>query len=116
MGAAKSAADSGASLIAVLTETGTTARLIAKYRPKATIVAFTGRERTARSLTALRGVKTVVINTDGDIEEVALKAIDQLKSVCPAVKPGASVVLVTEHRAGEKGASINHKAIKLVTV
>merc|ERR1712107_759309 len=54
--AVKACIDSDASLILALTETGHTARLIAKYRPKATILAISASETTIRQLLCVRGV------------------------------------------------------------
>merc|ERR1712232_48064 len=58
--AAKSANDSGSPLIVVLTGSGTTVRMVAKYRPKATIMAITAGETMQRQLNTLRGVISLV--------------------------------------------------------
>merc|ERR1711879_275655 len=58
--ACKTAFDAGAVLIVVLTESGRTARFLAKWRPKATIVAVGTCEAVARSLNTLRGVISLI--------------------------------------------------------
>merc|ERR1712226_1432158 len=57
--AVKCAMDSDCPLIVALTETGSTARLIAKYRPKCPILAITASDSTARQLLTARGVVVV---------------------------------------------------------
>lgn len=58
----KTAIDLDASMVVVLTETGTTARLLAKYRPNMPILAFTAAPDTARQINGyLRNVHTQVI-------------------------------------------------------
>merc|ERR1712186_174873 len=74
--AVKCTVDSNCPLIVALTETGSTARLIAKYRPKAPILAITASETTVRQLLAVRGVIPMLtasfVGTDSVIEK-ALK-------------------------------------------
>jgi len=110
--AAKSSADAGAGLIVVMTESGTTARLISKYRPKAVILAVTNSEAVALQLLTLRGVRSLVTNIE-NIEECFKDAIEYArKAGCEGVVPGANVVLVSEQRGGK----LNHKQVKLVQV
>merc|ERR1739846_110300 len=54
--AVKATIDAGCPLIVVLTETGHTARAIAKYRPKAPILAISASESSIRQLLCVRGV------------------------------------------------------------
>lgn len=57
----KTAIDLDAAMLVVLTETGTTARLLAKYRPDMPILAFTAAPDVARQLNGyLRNVHTQV--------------------------------------------------------
>jgi pyruvate kinase len=65
----KSANDLGATLIVTYTNSGRTARLVAKYRPESLVFAMTPFDRTARQLLGYRGVFPVVIrrtNIPGD--------------------------------------------------
>jgi len=54
--AVKATVDADCSLIVALTETGHTARLIAKYRPATPILAITASQTTVRQLGCVRGV------------------------------------------------------------
>lgn len=57
----KTAIDLDAAMVVVLTETGTTARLLAKYRPNMPILAFTAAPDVARQINGyLRNVQTQV--------------------------------------------------------
>lgn len=70
----KLAEDVDASVIAIITHSGTTARRIAKYRPHVPIIAFTESEIVARQLNLVWGVHSVKINelfdTDQSIERM----------------------------------------------
>jgi pyruvate kinase len=62
--AVKTAIDIGAAIIVVLSESGTTARFIAKYRPGKTIVCLTTDPRVARQVSALlKGVHSYVVGS-----------------------------------------------------
>eukprot|EP01084_Bolivina_argentea_P073560 133481_1 len=75
--AVKTAFDTKAAMIVVLTETGTTARLIAKYRPSMPILAFTGLEETARQCNGLlRNVSTKCIGSMIGTDSILVRAID----------------------------------------
>jgi len=113
----KTAADAGAALILVFTESGSTVRFVAKYRPKATILAVTSSEYTARSLNTLRGTISMITDTSRDVDIIAKEAIEYAKRVgCDGMVSGAPVVLVNEEREGQAGAGINAKVVKLLTV
>jgi len=79
--AVKQATDAGCQVIVVLTETGTSVRLVAKYRPEATILAVTASESTARQLLMLRGVVSAVIPFDCPLDAIVLKALVQAKNM-----------------------------------
>jgi len=76
--AVKCAMDSECPLIVALTETGSTARLIAKYRPKCPILAITASDSTARQLLTARGVVPILtasfVGTDSVITKVLAHA------------------------------------------
>eukprot|EP00747_Dinoflagellata_sp_TGD_P133497 gnl/TRDRNA2_/TRDRNA2_175204_c0_seq5.p1 gnl/TRDRNA2_/TRDRNA2_175204_c0~~gnl/TRDRNA2_/TRDRNA2_175204_c0_seq5.p1 ORF type:complete len:512 (-),score=131.81 gnl/TRDRNA2_/TRDRNA2_175204_c0_seq5:934-2469(-) len=76
--AVKSTVDSDCKLIVVLTETGFTARHIAKYRPKVPILAISASETTVRQLLCVRGVIPVTtasfVGTDSVIQKALVKA------------------------------------------
>jgi pyruvate kinase len=113
----KTAADAGAVLIIVLTESGETARFVAKYRPKATILAVTSSEYTARSMNTLRGTISFITSLDDAVDNIAKKGMEHAKRVgCDGMVSGAPVVLVSEEREGAQGAGISAKVVKLITV
>jgi len=112
----KTAADAAAPLIVALTESGSTVMAIAKFRPKATILAVTSSEYTARSLNTVRGSIALIMPLEGDPDENCKKAVEYAKRVgVPGVVTGCPVVLVCEEREGSNGASVNAKVIKLRT-
>merc|ERR1712087_351734 len=91
--AVKCAMDSECPLIVALTETGSTARLIAKYRPKCPILAITASDTTARQLNTARGVIVVLTASFVGTDSVIIKALAHAKAL-GIVKTGDSVVAV----------------------
>jgi len=73
--AVKATIDSGCPLIIVLTETGATARMVAKYRPRSTIVAITASDTTARQLGLVRGVVPMLTASFQGTDSVISKAL-----------------------------------------
>ncbi len=65
-------------VIAVFTETGSTARLVSKYRPRAPIIAFSPNQETRRQLSLLWGVIPRTIGIVRDIDELAEVAEERL--------------------------------------
>jgi len=113
----KTAQDAGAPLIICFTESGSTVRFVAKYRPRATILAVTTCEEVARSLNTLRGTISLITSLEGESDAIAKTAIEYARRVgCDGVVSGAPVVLVTEEREGQRGAGVSAKVIKLLTV
>jgi pyruvate kinase len=72
--AAHAAATLNARAVACFTETGTTARMLAKYRPPVPIIAFTPDEKTARGLRLAWGVSPFLINSHKTTDEMILQA------------------------------------------
>lgn len=91
--AVKCAMDSECPLIVALTETGSTARLIAKYRPKCPILAITASDSTARQLLTARGVVPVLTASFVGTDSVITKALAHAKAQ-GIVKAGDAVVAV----------------------
>jgi len=71
--------DAKCKLIVALTETGFTARRLAKYRPKATILAITASESTVRHLQVCRGVVPVLTASFVGTDSVIAKALAKAK-------------------------------------
>jgi len=77
-GACELAARIGADLIATLTETGRTARLVSKYRPRQPILAATYREQTYRRLALVRGVSSITVPPTARTREDMLEGAHSL--------------------------------------
>jgi len=110
--AVKATIDAGCPLIVVLTETGHTARAIAKYRPKAPILAICASETTIRQLNLVRGVTPMLTASFVGTDAVIVKALDKAKSL-GMVKPGDSVVAVHGQKEEVQGQS---NLMKIVVV
>ena len=85
--AVKTAIDLKASMVIVLTETGTTARMLAKYRPHVPILAFTASHTVAKQMNGyLRNVYPEVLN-DGNSNNTSRILHQVLLVLGVAVKP-----------------------------
>merc|ERR1712203_842427 len=91
--AVKATVDANCPLIIALTETGHTAWMIAKYRPKAVILAITASETTVRQLLVVRGVVPMLTASFVGTDSVIQKALTKAKQD-GMVKAGDSVVAV----------------------
>merc|ERR1711879_386618 len=78
--AVKATIDSECPLIVALTETGHTAVAIAKYRPRATILAITASESTVRQLLCVRGVVPFLTASFVGTDSVIKKALSRAKN------------------------------------
>merc|ERR1719215_2077803 len=95
--AVKATVDANCPLIIALTETGHTARVIAKYRPRAAILAITASETTARQLGCVRGVTPMLTASFEAPDSVIAKALARAKAD-GMVKAGDMVVAVHGQR------------------
>mmetsp|Transcript_111541 Transcript_111541/g.216023 ORF Transcript_111541/g.216023 Transcript_111541/m.216023 type:complete len:170 (+) Transcript_111541:2-511(+) len=110
--AVKAAVDAECKLIVALTETGSTAVTLAKYRPKATILAITASESTLRHLLVARGILPMLTASFVGTDSVIAKAIAKAKQD-GLVVPGDTVVAVH----GTKEESPGHtNLIKMIVV
>ncbi|CAD7927678.1 unnamed protein product [Amoebophrya sp. A25] len=91
--AVRTALDMSAPLIIALTETGQTARLLAKYRPMQAILAVTASEITARQLQIVRGVHVMLTASFQGTDSVLRKAIDMAKEL-DLVHSGDQIVAI----------------------
>lgn len=110
--AVKSVVDSDCALIVALTETGHTARLIAKYRPSCPILAITASQTTVRQLGVIRGVVPVLTASFVGTDSVITKAL-KTATTMGIVKSGDQVVAV--HGTQEEAAG-HSNLLKVVTV
>jgi pyruvate kinase len=108
--AVKAAIDCDAQLIVALTETGTTAVTLAKYRPQAQILAITASEATMRHLHICRGVVPMITASFAGTDSVIAKALKQAKD-WGMVASGDSVVAVHGTKEECPGSSTLMKVI-----
>jgi pyruvate kinase len=104
----------GATAIVVFTASGSSAHLVAKYRPSVPIYAFTGSESVARQMSIIYGVRPIVVpdpvSTDGMVLQIdqmllgrgLVRARDTIVFMAgqPIGRPG-STNFVKLHRMGE---------------
>jgi pyruvate kinase len=79
--------------IAVYTESGTTARLISKYRPKCNIFAFASEPRVCNRINLFWGVRPVSCEATPSTEDMVRRAEQELLRIT-AVRPGDVVGIV----------------------
>jgi len=101
--AVKTAFEVGAKMLVVLTETGTTARYISKYRPQMPILVLTGMAEVARQTNGyMRGVHSVAVGSMIGTDSILVRAADIGKEK-GWVKSGDIIVAIhglTEAEAG----------------
>ncbi|MFO7623108.1 MAG: pyruvate kinase [Anaerolineales bacterium] len=91
--------DRNVAAIAVFTETGRTAQLMAKARPRAPILAFTPVERTFRQLPMLWGVIPILVPY-ADTLEAMLRDVEKAIVTATPIRPGQQVVLLSGFPVG----------------
>lgn len=87
------AKDRNVANLAVFTESGRTARVLSKTRPKVPILAFTPNEETYQRMNAYWGVTPYLVTRSDSIEEM-LQAVEETMLRCSPVEPGQQVVLI----------------------
>jgi len=110
--AVKACIDSRAPLIMCLTETGHTARMVAKYRPKGVILAITASESTARQLLSVRGVVPMLTASFVGTDSIIAKGLAKAKEM-GLVKAGDSVVAIHGQQEETAGHSNLLKMVKV---
>ncbi|ALA60978.1 Pyruvate kinase [Nitrospira moscoviensis] len=100
--AASASATTEAAVLAVLTESGTTARLLSKQRPGAPIVAFTPHEGIRRRMALFWGVEPLVMARVDDSDRQLVEVERSLKTN-RLVKTGDRMVLLAGTVAGRPG-------------
>jgi pyruvate kinase len=77
-GADRIAEELGAAAIITLTRSGNSARLVAKFRPRSTLIALTDQVATQRALAVTWGVQALVLESFGDDTMTTLLEAEQL--------------------------------------
>merc|ERR1719265_2142133 len=110
--AVRAVIDTKAKLIIVLTETGSTARLIAKYRPEVPILALSATESAVKQLSLHRGVIALQVASFQGTDSVLKSAMETAKSMA-LVQVGDAVVAVHGVREEVSGSSNLLKIIEV---
>jgi len=110
--AVKATVDAECTLIVALTETGQTARLMAKYRPACPILAITASATTVRQLGVVRGIVPMLTASFVGTDSVITKAIKHAVTH-GMVKSGDQVIAVHGTQEESPGHS---NLLKVVTV
>lgn len=100
--ACEAALQTQAKLIACFTESGRTARLVAKYRPEAPIIAFCSNDETRRRLAAIWGVRSDALDVAGEVEVMVRRVEERLLSHS-LVRDGDRLVIIFGAPVGERG-------------
>jgi pyruvate kinase len=98
----RSARMQGAVAIVVFTASGSSARLVAKYRPPVPIYAFTHSESVARQLSLIYGVTPMLVPNPVDTDEM-VKVIDHILLGKKLVRPRDNVVFMAGQPIGHPG-------------
>src|ERR1035438_9695222 len=106
------ACSAGVAAIVVFTTSGSSARLIASYRPGVPIYAFTPSETTLRRLSIVYGVRPILSPEAASADEM-LNVVDQTLLPLGWLKPGQSIVVVAGQPVGHAGTT---NLIKLYSV
>jgi len=110
--AAKLARDIEVSAIIACTCSGTTARLVSKYRPRARIVAAASNDETARRLSLSWGVTPVFVEMAKDTDDLIENAVDAALDA-KLVKKGDTVLVIAGVPVGLPG---NTSLIRVLSV
>jgi pyruvate kinase len=89
----RAAMDADAAAIIACTNSGATARAIARFRPTAPVLGCTPSPRTARQLSVVWGVTPLLVDRRGTSEEIVWFAIEQAAEL-GVVRPGDVVVVL----------------------
>jgi pyruvate kinase len=100
--ACRAARESGAALIVAFTLTGTTARLLSRYRPQVPIIAFSPNQEVRRRLSLLWGVMPRVLEPVRETEEMVRRVEEELLARGLA-KRGERIVIVFGAPVGQAG-------------
>jgi pyruvate kinase len=92
----------GAVAIVVFTASGSSARLVSRYRPPVPIYAFTHSESVARQLSLIYGIIPMLVPNPADTDEM-VKVIDHTLLGARLVKPRDNVVFVAGQPIGHPG-------------
>ncbi len=93
-----------AELIVAFTQTGSTARLLAKNRPLVPVLALTPSVRVQQQLTLLHGVRSLAIDMQADTESL-IRAAEETILAHNLLQPGAIIVITLGSPVSDPGAT-----------
>ncbi|SHJ54591.1 pyruvate kinase [Desulfofundulus thermosubterraneus] len=96
------AQDLGAAAIITSTETGYTAKMVSKYRPRAPIIAVTPVARVLRKLALVWGVQPLLVGRTRDTDSMIASAIEA-SLAADLIKPGDLVIITAGVPVGVHG-------------
>ncbi len=96
------AGELSAKLIVAFSQSGFTARLAARYRPDAAIVAFTPDARVARQLQMVWGVRPLLADGDVDHLDGVLQLVDRKLQLAQLATEGDRILVLMGHPARER--------------
>ena len=102
----------GAAVIVPLTHSGRSAQVVAKYRPKARIVAVTGRDKIVRRLNLHWGIRSIIVEQKSDID-ASLEAVQERLLAVGHVQKGDNIIVTAGLPLMEKGATNTVKVQKV---
>jgi pyruvate kinase len=92
----------GVTRIVAFSQSGFTARLVARYRPRSPIMAFTTDERVARQLQLVWGVRPVVAEFQvGSLEDI-VQVVERQLLEAKLVQPGERIIILMGHPVRER--------------
>jgi len=110
--AVRAANDLGASILIILTESGTTGRLVAKYRPRVPIICVTDNICTANFLLLTRAVLPLLVTSMVGSDQLIQLAMDYAKKIGVA-KSGNVAIIVQGTLEGNPG---NSNVLKVLPI
>lgn len=91
------ASETNADFIVVVSETGYTARQIAKHRHSTPIIIITNKEKTARELTLVWGLNTIIVDKSLDKSKNKIDRVIQLLKAQKIARKGKKIVIVCKN-------------------
>jgi len=89
----RAANDLGASILIILTESGTTGRLVAKYRPRVPIICVTDNICTANFLLLTRAILPLLVKSMVGSDQLIQMAMDYAKKIGVAKSGGVAIIV-----------------------
>jgi pyruvate kinase len=96
------AGELGVTRIVAFSQSGFTARLVARYRPAAPIVAFTKSEQVARQLQLVWGVRPLLVGAEVEHLDGVMQVVDRQLQAAGLAAPGQRIIVLMGHPIRER--------------